>query len=82
MRRRWTRWSSRSFPSAAVIRGDRLRARMPVLEATYIVRLIPGWYGNINKRLVRAPKKRAATRKVAARKQVKRAVTSKKPRLR
>jgi predicted AAA+ superfamily ATPase len=29
---------------------------MSVLEATYIVRLIPGWYGNINKRLVKAPK--------------------------
>jgi hypothetical protein len=55
---------------------------MSVLEATYIVRLIPGWYGNINKRLVKAPKQKAATKKVAARKQVKRAVTSKKPRLR
>jgi predicted AAA+ superfamily ATPase len=32
------------------------RAWMSVLEATYIVRLIPGWYGNINKRLVKAPK--------------------------
>ena len=32
------------------------RAWMSVLEATYIVRLIPGWYGNISKRLVKAPK--------------------------
>ena len=32
------------------------RAWMSVLEATYIVRLIPGWYGSINKRLVKAPK--------------------------
>lgn len=32
------------------------RAWMSVLEATYIVKLIPGWYGNINKRLVKAPK--------------------------
>ena len=32
------------------------RAWMSVLEATYIVKLVPGWYGNINKRLVKAPK--------------------------
>ena len=32
------------------------RAWMSVLEATYIVRLVPGWYGNISKRLVKAPK--------------------------
>ena len=32
------------------------RAWMSVLEATYIVKLIPGWYGNISKRLVKAPK--------------------------
>ena len=32
------------------------RAWMSVLEATSIVRLVPGWYGNINKRLVKAPK--------------------------
>jgi predicted AAA+ superfamily ATPase len=29
---------------------------LAVLEATYIVKLVPGWYGNINKRLVKAPK--------------------------
>ena len=32
------------------------RAWMSVLEATYIVKLVPGWYGNINRRLVKAPK--------------------------
>ena len=32
------------------------RAWMSVLEATYIVKLVPGWYGNISKRLVKAPK--------------------------
>jgi hypothetical protein len=29
---------------------------MSVLEATYIVKLVPGWFGNISKRLVKAPK--------------------------
>jgi predicted AAA+ superfamily ATPase len=32
------------------------RAWMSVLEATYIVKLVPGWFGNISKRLVKAPK--------------------------
>jgi uncharacterized protein len=31
------------------------RAWMSVLEATYIVELVSGWYGNISKRLVKAP---------------------------
>jgi predicted AAA+ superfamily ATPase len=40
----------------AAIAQSTARAWMSVLEATYIVKLVPGWYGNISKRLVKAPK--------------------------
>ncbi|MEY2796195.1 MAG: hypothetical protein RIR10_1911 [Planctomycetota bacterium] len=40
----------------AAIAQSTARAWMSVLEATYIVKLVPGWFGNISKRLVKAPK--------------------------
>lgn len=45
-----------SLASDVGISGPTARAWMSLLEASYIIRLLPPWFANIGKRLVKAPK--------------------------
>ena len=45
-----------SLASDAGISQPTARSWISVLEATYIIRLIPAWHGNVRKRLVKSPR--------------------------